>query len=55
MMLIDLSMIESVVGVVPITIIEHSFCLEYTCLNSQKWRDFLISFAKKIGKPDPEV
>lgn len=22
---------------------------------SKKWRDFLISFAKKIGKPDPEV
>ena len=22
---------------------------------SNKWRDFLISFAKKIGKPDPEV
>ena len=22
---------------------------------SQKWRDFLIDFAKKIGKPDPEV
>lgn len=21
----------------------------------QKWRDFLISFAKRIGKPDPEV
>ena len=21
---------------------------------SKKWRDFLISFAKKIGKPDPE-
>ncbi len=23
--------------------------------NYKKWRDFLISFAKKIGKPDPEV
>lgn len=22
---------------------------------SKKWRDFLIAFAKKIGKPDPEV
>lgn len=22
---------------------------------SEKWRDFLIDFAKKIGKPDPEV
>lgn len=22
---------------------------------SKKWRDFLISFAKKIGKPDPEI
>ena len=22
---------------------------------SKKWRDFLINFAKKIGKPDPEV
>nr|HOO52218.1 phosphoadenosine phosphosulfate reductase family protein [Alphaproteobacteria bacterium] len=22
---------------------------------SKKWRDFLVSFAKKIGKPDPEV
>ena len=22
---------------------------------SMKWRDFLISFAKKIGKPDPEI
>lgn len=22
---------------------------------SKKWRDFLLSFAKKIGKPDPEV
>lgn len=22
---------------------------------SKKWRDFLISFAKRIGKPDPEV
>lgn len=22
---------------------------------SKRWRDFLISFAKKIGKPDPEV
>lgn len=22
---------------------------------SQKWREFLINFAKKIGKPDPEV
>ena len=22
---------------------------------SKKWRDFLIGFAKKIGKPDPEV
>ena len=22
---------------------------------SKKWRDFLISFAEKIGKPDPEV
>ncbi len=22
---------------------------------SEKWRDFLIGFAKKIGKPDPEV
>lgn len=22
---------------------------------SQKWRDFLINFAKRIGKPDPEV
>ena len=22
---------------------------------SKKWRDFLIDFARKIGKPDPEV
>ena len=22
---------------------------------SKKWREFLISFAEKIGKPDPEV
>lgn len=22
---------------------------------SKKWRDFLINFAKKIGKPDPEI
>lgn len=22
--------------------------------NSKKWRDFLIRFAKRIGKPDPE-
>ena len=22
---------------------------------SKKWRDFLVGFAKRIGKPDPEV
>ena len=22
---------------------------------SKKWREFLIGFAKKIGKPDPEI
>ncbi|MBO8461534.1 MAG: phosphoadenosine phosphosulfate reductase family protein [Firmicutes bacterium] len=27
----------------------------YMSEQSKKWRDFLISFAKKIGKPDPEV
>ncbi len=27
----------------------------YMSEKSKKWRDFLISFAKKIGKPDPEV
>ena len=27
----------------------------YMPAQSKKWRDFLISFAKKIGKPDPEV
>ena len=27
----------------------------YMPTQSTKWRDFLISFAKKIGKPDPDV
>jgi len=27
----------------------------YMSEESEKWRNFLISFAKKIGKPDPEV
>ena len=27
----------------------------YMPVQSKKWRDFLIGFAKKIGKPDPEV
>lgn len=27
----------------------------YMPTQSAKWRDFLISFAKKIGKPDPDV
>ena len=27
----------------------------YMAEQSKKWRDFLIGFAKKIGKPDPEV
>ena len=27
----------------------------YMSERSKKWRDFLIAFAKKIGKPDPEV
>lgn len=27
----------------------------YMPVQSKKWREFLISFAKKVGKPDPEV
>ena len=27
----------------------------YMAEESRKWRDFLVRFAKKIGKPDPEV
>lgn len=27
----------------------------YMPVQSKKWRDFLISFARKIGKPDPEI
>lgn len=27
----------------------------YLPVESKKWRDFLVDFAKKIGKPDPEI
>ena len=47
---------ELAAGVVLITVVGQSFCLRFICLNSPKDSDsFWLTFATKIGKPDPEV